>query len=210
MSSTPPAVRGRYTSTRRIKQAEQTRNDVLAAAVRLFASSGWAGTTLAAVAGDAGVAVETIYAGFKSKKMLLQAAMDVAIAGDGEPVPLWERPEARRLRTVPPDQRLRGIVEWVGRIYSGPVIGVWSAMLEAAANDPDISIWCNEHEQRRYDTIVAWMSTIFPQIDAAASESIWAVSSMETYMKLTRQRGWTPEQWQEWLINTIEILATRA
>ena len=55
-----------YSSKRRAQQAAQTRQDVVDAAVGLFTTAGWTGTTLAALAGRAGVAVETVYAGFGS------------------------------------------------------------------------------------------------------------------------------------------------
>ena len=83
----------RYSSTRRAAQAAQTRDDVLRAAVAAFTDHGWGGTTLGAVATAAGVAVETIYSGFGSKKGLLRAAFDVSIVGDDAPLPLNERPE---------------------------------------------------------------------------------------------------------------------
>jgi AcrR family transcriptional regulator len=206
-----PAARTsrRYTSTRRDRQAEQTRAEVVQAAVRLFARTGWAGTTLAAIAAEADVAVETIYTGFASKKALLQAAMDVAIAGDTEPVPLLEREEAHRLRELPPRQRLHRSIEWLGRIYQGPAIGVWFAMLEAAASDPEVAAWCDEHEQRRYDTLEASVATVFElTLDSPTLDAIWAVASIEVYAKLTRQRGWTPDQWQTWIISTIESLTS--
>ncbi|HEY7007461.1 MAG TPA: TetR family transcriptional regulator, partial [Jatrophihabitantaceae bacterium] len=71
-----------YSSDRRRRQAEQTRADVLRAAVTLFSTSGWSATTLAAIAAEAGVAVETVYSGFGSKKNLLREAIDVSIVGD--------------------------------------------------------------------------------------------------------------------------------
>ena len=56
-----PKPRARtYNSSRRTRQAAQTRAEVLAAAAELFNTPGWAGTTLAAVAAAAGFAVETI------------------------------------------------------------------------------------------------------------------------------------------------------
>src|SRR6476619_709902 len=82
-----------YHSSRRAAQAAQTRADVLAAAVECFSESGWAGTTLNAVAARAGVAVETIYNGFGTKKRLLRDAMDIAVVGDAEPIPLVVRPD---------------------------------------------------------------------------------------------------------------------
>src|SRR5262245_15378942 len=82
-----------YNSSRRAAQAAQTRADVLAAAVECFSESGWSGTTLNAIAERAGVAVETVYNGFGNKKQLLREAMDVAVVGDAEPIPLVDRPE---------------------------------------------------------------------------------------------------------------------
>jgi len=60
----PQRPRRRYDSTRRQAQAAQTREDILRAAREAFLRRGYPGTTLAAVAMDAGVAVETIYRAF--------------------------------------------------------------------------------------------------------------------------------------------------
>src|SRR5215467_6301005 len=110
-SSSPSTAKTRsYSSARRAQQAEQTRTDVLLAAIRLFGQKGWAGTTLAAIAAEAGVAVETIYTGFSSKKALLLAAMDVAIVGDAKLVPLMEREEVQQLRHLPAEQRLPALM----------------------------------------------------------------------------------------------------
>ena len=82
-------VSRRYRSARRERQAGQTRVEILASAAGLFAQNGWTGTTLAAIADQAEVAVETIYTSFKSKKVLLQAAMDFAIAGNRNRFRYW-------------------------------------------------------------------------------------------------------------------------
>jgi hypothetical protein len=44
-------------------------------------------------------------------------------------------------------------------------------------------------------------------IEPATLDAIWAVSSMEIYAKLTRQRAWTHTQWRDWLTSTIQELA---
>src|SRR5690349_19691989 len=108
----------RYRSPRRARQAEQTRADVLAAAVKLFAASGWAGATLAAIAAEAGVAVETIYTAYPSKKALLLAAMDGAIVGDAEPISLIDREPARHILDLSTeDDRLRQAAALIGQTY---------------------------------------------------------------------------------------------
>src|SRR5215472_7829806 len=95
-----------YHSPLRARQAAETRRTVVAAAGRLFSERGWAGTTLAAVAAEAGTAVETVYAGFGSKAGLLVTAIDVAIVGDDGEAPLVERAEFASLGTGGQARRL--------------------------------------------------------------------------------------------------------
>src|SRR5215813_2309798 len=110
----PVATKTRsYNSTRRTRQAAQTRAEILTAAIELFGEHGWAGTTLAAIAERADVAVETIYSGFRSKKGLLRAALDVAVVGDTEAIPFSERPEAKALAEGTRDQRLHAAAKVV-------------------------------------------------------------------------------------------------
>jgi AcrR family transcriptional regulator len=97
---------------------------VLLAAVRLFGRSGGAGSTPAAIATEAGVAAETIYTGFSSKKALLRAAMDAAIVGDAQPAPLIEREGFQQLRHLPTEQRLPAGMRLVGQMYSDRTAGV--------------------------------------------------------------------------------------
>src|SRR5690349_18772487 len=75
--------RRRYDSTRRRAQAEQTRRDIVRAARRQFLERGFAGATLAAVAAEAGVAVETIYRAFDGKAGLFRAVVEDAVADGG-------------------------------------------------------------------------------------------------------------------------------
>jgi AcrR family transcriptional regulator len=63
--------RRHYRSPRREQQAEQTRLLVLDAAERLFKERGYVGTSIAAVAVEAGVSPETVYGHFGSKRVLL-------------------------------------------------------------------------------------------------------------------------------------------
>ncbi len=67
----------RYRSARRRQQAEETRLDILRAARRLFAERGYAATSMADVGAEAEVAVQTIYAGFRSKRGLVMALVDL-------------------------------------------------------------------------------------------------------------------------------------
>src|SRR5215210_183360 len=83
--------RRRYDSPRRREQAAATRREILAAAQRLFERDGYATTTMAAVAREAGVALKTIYVAFGMKSELLRALWHLLLRGDEADVPVGDR-----------------------------------------------------------------------------------------------------------------------
>ena len=78
----------------------QSRRRILDAARVRFLDEGY-GATLASIAADAGVSVETVYKAFKNKAGVLKAVFDVAIAGDDEPVPIMERSWVAAIQAEP-------------------------------------------------------------------------------------------------------------
>src|SRR5262249_48744247 len=64
-------VKRPYHSPLRRAQAEETRNRILDAALRLFSGQGYAATTIAAIAAEAGVVPETVYATFRTKRGII-------------------------------------------------------------------------------------------------------------------------------------------
>lgn len=80
-----PHVKGRtYDTTGRRERAAARRARIVEAARGRFFSDGYAATTVAAVAADAQVSVDTIYKGFGGKLGLLEAAWWRALEGRGE------------------------------------------------------------------------------------------------------------------------------
>ncbi|HWK30416.1 MAG TPA: helix-turn-helix domain-containing protein [Solirubrobacter sp.] len=73
-----------YHAPGRVAAAERTRRSILAAALASFESAGWAGTTIAAVASDAGVSPKTVEAHFRTKAGLLEETVTYAV-GAAEP-----------------------------------------------------------------------------------------------------------------------------
>jgi AcrR family transcriptional regulator len=57
------------------------------AAITCFTTAGYDGTTMAQIAKEAGVAVQTLYFTFHTKAQLLQQTLERAVLGDGPPVP---------------------------------------------------------------------------------------------------------------------------
>jgi TetR/AcrR family transcriptional regulator, regulator of autoinduction and epiphytic fitness len=178
-----------YNSTRRARQAAQTRDDVLAAAIRRFTDAGWAGTTMSSVATEAGVAVETVYSGFRSKKGLLRAAMDAAVVGDADPVPFVERDEFRRLGRGPRSERVDAGVRVQTDIHERSA-GVWRAITEAAACDPEVDGWRIELERRRRVDLERSVTMILGRpLDERTIDLLWVIFGPEVYRTLTVDLG---------------------
>src|SRR5665811_2126330 len=74
-------VKRQYDSSSRQEQAQRNQKAVLDAAERRFLADGFGATTIAAVASDAGVSVETIYKRFGNKASLVAAIHERGLAG---------------------------------------------------------------------------------------------------------------------------------
>src|SRR6478609_3179015 len=94
-----------YDASRRREQAAQNRMAILDAARDRFLALGYGTTTMATVAADAGVSVETVYKAFGNKPGLVKAVFDVLVVGDDEDVPMVERDFVRRNMAEPDPRR---------------------------------------------------------------------------------------------------------
>src|SRR4051812_42289933 len=83
-----------YRSSVREEQARRTRRRIVVAARDAFLHRGYPGTTLRGVAAAAQVSLASVEQSFGTKSRLLAHVLDVAIAGDDEPVPVLDRPWA--------------------------------------------------------------------------------------------------------------------
>jgi AcrR family transcriptional regulator len=195
-----------YNSSRRTLQAAQTREEVLRAASRLFSDSGWAGTTLAAIAGEAGVSVETIYKGFGSKKALLREAMDVAVVGDAEPIPYAERAEFASLGEGTLSERLARGVRIVAVINERSA-GIWQAIVEAASADEEVARWRIElEENRRVDTKRSVERVLGRKVPDTLVTLLWVLYSPETYRKLVVDSGLSRAEYEALLVEASNRL----
>jgi AcrR family transcriptional regulator len=199
-------ARRAYRSPRREQQAAETRAMVVAAAARLFGERGWAATGMREVARAAGVSVETVYASFRSKGDLLLAAIDVAVVGDAAPVPLDQRQEFTALGSGTRQQRARAAARLVTGINQRTA-GVVLALREAAASDAELAERMREREQRRQINVEQGAALVAGRaVTAEEIDGLWAVLAVEVYQLLTQLRGWTPQQYENWLAGVIDRL----
>lgn len=205
-----PRTRRGYRSPRRQQQAAETRAAVLGAAVQLFGERGWAATGMREVARAAGVSVETVYAGFGSKSDLLMAALDVAVVGDAEPVPLDQRPEFAALGSGTRQQRAMAAARLVTAVHQR-TSGVYLALREAAASDTDLARRLREGEERRRVSVEQGMSLVAGRAPTGEErDGLWAVLAVEVYQLLTELSGWTPQQYETWVAAVIDRLLDKA
>jgi AcrR family transcriptional regulator len=187
----------------RAAQAGQTRLAVLAAATRLFEGQGWAGTGMRDIARAAQVSVETVYANFGSKAQLLKQAMDVAVVGDDEPVPLSGRPGFRALAQG--DARARAAA--AGRllvILRRRSARLQAVLQQAGPSDPELAEVLRAGrvtERQQFREGIAAVA----QRDVTETEvdEVFAVLSNDVYLLLTDTCGWTDEAYQSWVATTV-------
>jgi AcrR family transcriptional regulator len=196
-----------YNSSRRSLQAAQTRDAVIRAAMERFSETGWAGTTLAAIAEAAGVSVETIYNGFGSKKALLRAAMEVAVVGDTEPIPYAERPAFLELGKGTLDERIARGIAVVADTHERSA-GVWLAIVEASSADDEVDAWRLELEKgRRIDTGRSLELVLGRPVDEHLVTMLWILYSPETYFKLVKDSGMTRAEYEAFLVDASKRFA---
>jgi AcrR family transcriptional regulator len=209
MAKQTPTKR-QYSSSLRARQAADTKAQVLAAAAELFEDSGWSGTTVSAIAHRAGVAVETVYSGFGSKKHLLRAVLDVAVVGDAEPIPLVEREVFRALATGDRDERITAGIEMLTDIQER-IAKLWRTAMEAAASDAEIDGWRSEWDEgRRLDTRRSLELILQHALDDVLLDLFWGIFSHEVYGMLVLDRGLSRAQYAERMRTAVTALAPEA
>ena len=198
---------------RRARRAAETRLRIVEAAGRLFAERGYGGTTIDAVAAEADVAVETVYARFHNKRNLLAAYLDVAIVGDADAVPLLQRDEVLQLRQTN-DQReqVRRLAHIARGIHERPATA-HAVLRSAAAVDPGVAALADDDDRRRrtsvraFVDIVAGAGPLREGVSAEEAADTYSVlGSPEAYARLTAQRGWTPARYERWLATSLTLL----
>lgn len=146
-TSSTETAKHRYSSAWRAQQAAETRTAVLDAARELFAEHGWSATGMRDVARATGGSVETVYAHFGSKTDVLRAAIDIAVVGDAEPVPLAERQEFAALDRG--GLRERAAAARLTRVVYERTYDLDKALREGAHGTTDLAARVRDAEPRR-------------------------------------------------------------
>ncbi|MGZ9166817.1 MAG: TetR/AcrR family transcriptional regulator [Anaerolineales bacterium] len=207
--SNPP--KRKYDSTRRQAQAEETRRQILVAAHKLFMERGYAGATIEAIATEAGVAPETIYAVFKNKKKILVNLINFLSATRAEEkTPLLQRagPQA-----VAQERDQRRQLQMFAQIVANNLEGaapISEIILVAAKTERDVDKIMRQLIKQRWQHMTVAVQQLASNgpfrekmDEAYATDIVWTLTSPEVFLLLTRDLGWPKEKYVQWLAETL-------
>jgi AcrR family transcriptional regulator len=200
--------RRRYDSPRRREQARQTREEILESARRRFLCDGFVPTTIATIAADVGVSVDTIYKAFGGKPGLVRAICKEALGGEG-PVHAETRSDALQAEECDPHEIIRG---W-GLLTTEVAPRVSPILLlvrDAASTDPEMASLKAELDEQRLERMtrnahnLATAGHLRPEVaEELAGEILWTYSSPEIYELLVLIRRWPLERYGEFIADAL-------
>jgi AcrR family transcriptional regulator len=183
---------------------------VVAAAHDLFVAHGYAGTTIDAVAQRAGVSRKTVFTAVGGKATLLKLALDWALAGDDEPVPLARRPEVRQQMAESDPRRLVHL--WARRLaeIESRVARLALVIAAAADADPDVATVHDESERGRRGGARAVarrlrdLGALREGITVARATALITVTSEPlVYQRLVTEAGWSVDEYAAWMEESL-------
>jgi AcrR family transcriptional regulator len=195
----------RYDSPRRREQAAATRREIIEAARRLFERGGYPATTMSAIAAEAGVALKTVYVAFETKSGVLRALWNLSLRGDEGEAPVAQRAWYRAVLEEPdPERQLRMNARnsREAKLRIAPVLEMISS---AAPVDPDIEALWQRIQSEYHSNQRVIVETLKDKkalkrgLDVdRATDILWSINHPGLWQLLVRQRGWTPEQYEQW------------
>ena len=202
------AVKRSYSSAKRQAQARETRRAIIDSAGELFVANGYAATTIQAIAEGAGVAVQTVYAVFGTKREVLRQLIETSVAGDDEPVPITERAEAQAVAAEPDRRRRAELDAALSRSITERVAPIVRVIGEAAASDPELADVMEAVKAARRDEMIASAKIIagpdgLRVDDEEAAATLYVLYSPQVADMLMRDYGWSPERYEAWLARMI-------
>jgi AcrR family transcriptional regulator len=193
-----------YKSVTRERQAAETRRRIVHAAHRLLRAEGFAGMTIEAVAQRAQVSVPTVYAIFKSKTGILTALLDQLMFG-----PDYEDVVQRARSATDPETRLRRAAAVAKQIRSAQS-AAFDLIRGAGVVAPELSRLEQQRERLRYEreeSMIVFLresGSLRPGLSYRTARDIfWMLTGGDVYRMLVRERGWSPQKYQDWLADAL-------
>ena len=200
-----PEARRPYRSALREEQARATRRAVVTAGTALFVERGFGGTTVDAIAERAGVSRKTVFTAVGGKVGLLKLAIDWALVGDDEPVPLEDRPAVLEMaRETDPMTVVR---LWSGLVtdIAGRLALLHPVLTAAADVDEEAAALHAVSERNRLGGARGFVEQLHALGALRADLTVERAAAMASllmdplgYRRLVLDAGWTAEEYADW------------
>ena len=194
----------KYSSPIRERQANQTRTNILDATQRLFLERGYAKTTVEAIAQEAGVAKQTVYAVFRSKNGIVAELLDRAVFTER----VFELHD-RSLETANIHEALKLTAQLVLQVHESQS-PVFDLLRGAGMLDPQLArvqndLRCvNRDRQENHVRFLLRGRRLKEGIDMGmALDVFWCLTSRDLYRMLVQERGWSGETYANWLYEML-------
>lgn len=185
--------------TMRARQAEFTRNEILAAARRLFAERGFTRTSVRDIARAAGVSAQTVYDSVGSKQAVVARLNDLidseagigaivgSVASSGDP------------------QQVAALSARITRSMLENCEDIIRALVTGAAAEPELQVVLDEGHRRHVEgarTVVRMLKEMkalaAPAAETAAmSETLAAITDFRYALMLRESYGWSLDRIEE-------------
>jgi AcrR family transcriptional regulator len=191
----------------RQERARRTEARIVAAATELFLRHGYQATSVADIAARAGVAVQSLYVRFGGKREILAAALDAAIVGDTDPVPLLDRDWFTRLTRVETAASAVQVFVRELELILGRTHALYDVLLHAG--DEMRPLLADNKAQRLQGvravaSVIASKRGVAPGVrERDIADVLYALGSEEQYGLLVVERGWAPTLWRAWTTRVI-------
>ncbi len=195
-----------YKSLVRQRQADDTRRRIVEAARQLLQREGYAGMTIEAIAQQAEVSAQSVYAIFKSKTGILIALLDQSMF-----VLEYEEVVRQALGASDPETRLR-LAAGVARQIRGAQSAAFDLLRGAGVVAPELAKLERQRERLRYEKeegMIIFLrdaGRLRPGLNHKTARDIfWMLTGGDVYRMLVRERGWSPQKYQDWLADTLVL-----
>jgi len=197
-----------YDSRGRQAQARRNRDAILDVARAAFLARGYAATTMASIAGEVGLSVDTVHKAFGGKAGLVRAIYERSLSGEG-PVAAPRRSDNMQVAEHDP----RTIVRHWGTLSTevAPLVApVHLLIRDAAATDPEMAALLRDSDRQRRERMrhnartLADRGHLKPGITLEdATDVMWTYSSPELYELLVIRCGWNLTRYGRFLAESI-------
>lgn len=206
MTASDKTGKRRYDASQRQSAAAERRLAMIAAARAVFEQRGWAGTHLREIAAAAKVSQKLVEAVFGTKAALLQAAVDYAIRGDIESLPMPQRETVQAMDAAPDAATMLRLHAHHLRLINPRSARIAAVVEQAASADAAVAkLWRQMNRNR--DHAVSWATDTFltkrgrrrGRDRHQVAATFWVGLDWATYRTLTERTGLDDDGYENWL-----------